>query len=283
MSAVQQNTPEWLELRKNMIGASDAPIIMGDSPWKTPFQLWEEKLSLKKPPEMNAAMQRGHELEPIARQAYIDYTGNYIEPKVVFSETHHWMMASLDGLSIDGNLIVEIKCPGKKDHEIAKKGEVPKKYWAQLQHQLATINSNILHYFSYLDGDVALVTVEADEKYIKQLMKKEVDFWNKMQSLEAPALSDRDYVEKRDDIWVEATQEWATVQLQLEDLKAREKKCRELLIQLSGGVNCIGNGVRVQKVVRKGSVDYKAIPELANVNLDKYRKAPVESWRLTAK
>jgi predicted phage-related endonuclease len=43
---MQQQTPEWLEFRKNKIGASDAPIIMETSPWKTPYQLWLEKLSL---------------------------------------------------------------------------------------------------------------------------------------------------------------------------------------------------------------------------------------------
>lgn len=38
-----QNTQEWEKFRLQKIGASDAPIIMGVSPWKTPFQLWLEK------------------------------------------------------------------------------------------------------------------------------------------------------------------------------------------------------------------------------------------------
>ncbi len=46
MSALIQHSNEWLELRKNKIGASDAPIIMKVSPWKTPYRLWEEKLGL---------------------------------------------------------------------------------------------------------------------------------------------------------------------------------------------------------------------------------------------
>ena len=35
-----QNTPEWLEFRRKKIGASDAPIILEVSTWKTPYQLW---------------------------------------------------------------------------------------------------------------------------------------------------------------------------------------------------------------------------------------------------
>ena len=39
-----QGTSEWLENRKNHIGASDAPVVMGVSPWDTPYKLWENKL-----------------------------------------------------------------------------------------------------------------------------------------------------------------------------------------------------------------------------------------------
>ncbi len=278
---IQQNTPEWLEMRKSKVGASDAPIIMGDSPWKTAFQLWEEKLGLRQPPQMNAAMQRGHELEPIARQAYNDYTGNAAEAEVVFHPERKWMMASLDGISLDRSIVLEIKCPGQKDHDEAKAGRIPKKYYAQLQHQLATIGVNLLHYFSYKDGDYSLIEVERDEKYIQKLYTKEGDFWKKLQNFDAPALSDRDYVERNDNTWLSTAQEWASVSAQLADLKAKEKACREQLIDLAGNRNCQGAGIKVQKVVRKGTVDYKAVPELSGVDLEKYRKSPVEAWRLS--
>ena len=41
--SVEQGSKEWLALRNNKIGASDAPIIMGESSWTTPFQLWQIK------------------------------------------------------------------------------------------------------------------------------------------------------------------------------------------------------------------------------------------------
>ncbi len=44
-SQLIQNTPEWHAFRRKRIGASDAPVIMGISPWKTPYQLWIEKTS----------------------------------------------------------------------------------------------------------------------------------------------------------------------------------------------------------------------------------------------
>lgn len=278
---VEQNTQEWLELRRNHIGASDSPIILGKSPWKTAYQLWEEKLGLREPPQMNAAMKRGHELEPIARQAYNDYTGLCAEPEVVFHKEKKWMMASLDGLSLDRSVIVEIKCPGKKDHDLAACGEIPGKYYAQLQHQLATIDLNLLHYFSYRDGDFHLIQVERDEKFIKDMIAQEESFWKNLQDFTPPALCEKDYHLREDAEWSLQAQQWAIVNAELKDAKNRERTLRESLIHLAQDNNCQGAGVKVQKVVRKGTVDYKAIPELDGLNLDKYRKDSVVSWRLS--
>ena len=168
---IKQNTQEWLELRKSHIGASDAPIILGQSPWKTAFQLWEEKLGLREPQQINAAMMRGHELEQIARSAYSKHTGVMVEPEVVFHTEKEWMMASLDGLSLDRSIVVEIKCPGEIDHNIAAQGKVPAKYYAQLQHQLAVIGLKRLHYFSYREDSYHIVEVDRDDAFIKRLYK----------------------------------------------------------------------------------------------------------------
>lgn len=278
---MEQNTPEWLEMRKSCIGASDAPIIMGDSPWKTALVLWEEKLGLREPPQMNAAMQRGHDLEPVARQVYNDLTGNCAEPEVVFHPEHKWMMASLDGISLDRTVVLEIKCPGEADHETAKSGLIPEKYFAQLQHQLATIGLNQLHYFSYRDGDYCLIEVERDEKFIKKMITKEKAFYKCMQDFEPPALSERDFEEKTDAPSVKASERWKKAQEVLSQAKEEEALAREALIAVSEDRNCIISGVKVQKIVSKGSVDYKEIPELKGVDLEKYRKSPRTSWRVT--
>ena len=41
---LQQNTPEWHRWRKQGLGASDAPVIMGDAAFKTPRTLWSRTL-----------------------------------------------------------------------------------------------------------------------------------------------------------------------------------------------------------------------------------------------
>ena len=38
---LHQNTAEWHRWRQQRLGASDAPVIMGEAAFKTPRTLWE--------------------------------------------------------------------------------------------------------------------------------------------------------------------------------------------------------------------------------------------------
>ena len=97
---IKQGTPEWLELRRSRIGASDAATCAGLNPYNTVQKLYEEKVNGVEP-YINSAMQRGTNLEPYARSAYEEMTGNAMFPDVKFHPEYDWMMASLDGLSMD--------------------------------------------------------------------------------------------------------------------------------------------------------------------------------------
>lgn len=277
----KQNTPEWLEWRKGKIGASDAPIIMGESPWRTPYQLWRDKLGLDAPQEQTEAMRRGHELEPIARAKFEEVTGIFVEPVTTEHQSYHWMMASLDGLSICGKVMVEIKCPCNRSHEIAKSGIVPDIYRAQLQHQLAVNPGSMLYYFSFTDDDYALIEVAPDEIYQEELIKKELEFWNMVQEMTPPALTDRDYQIRSDGEWIRAVNSYLLAKQTLDVSAEREKKCKEHLVEIAQSLSTKGCGVTLSKYTRMGSVDYSAIPEIKSVDLAHYRKAPTECWRVT--
>lgn len=278
---IQQNTPEWLELRRSKLGASDAPIIMGVSPWKTPLQLWKEKLGLADSTKMNPAMKRGHELEEKARERFQEMTDIMVAPAVFVHQKHDWMMASLDGINYLGNRAVEIKCPGHKDHELALQGIIPEKYYPQLQHQIEVCSLEFIYYFSFNGVSGKIIEVPRDDKYISGLLKKELEFMKCLRDLESPKFSERDFVDREDDEWALAAYEWKAVNLQIQHLQEKEEELRNVLIELSGNLSSKGAGLKLSKVIKRGLVDYKAIPELLNVNLDQYRKAPTECWRLT--
>ena len=281
MSSLVQNTPEWLEYRKSKIGASDAPIIMGVSQWDTCFTLWEKKLGLKYEAEMSFAMKRGHDLEEEARKSFEKYTGLIVFPQVMQHPKHEWMIASLDGIDFAHENIVEIKCPGFDDHSIALSGKVPDKYYPQLQHQLEVTGLDKAFYYSYDGSYGKLLEVKRDDSYIKLMVDKEKAFWKCLQNLEPPELSDKDYISKDDELWSMAAESWIKCNTELQYWKAREEEMRESLIALSSGNNSKGGGIKLSKFIRKGNVEYKSIPELRGVDLDKYRKRPIECWRVS--
>lgn len=280
MSALVQQTPEWLELRKNKIGASDAPVIMEVSPWATPLQLWETKLGFRFT-NQTVFMKYGLVTEEAARQAFEQKTGHIVFPAVLFHKEHDWMMASLDGIDIEHKIVVEIKCPGQKDHELALKGSVPDKYYPQLQHQIEVAGVDFAYYWSYTGQSSALIKVDRNQPYIDDMLKKESDFYQCMMDLEAPAMIERDFVDMNDDIWLETAKKWAHVNTQLKSLERIEKDLRSTLIHMAGKSNCKGGGIRLSRSMRKGSIDYAGIDELRGIDLEPYRKPPVESWRLT--
>ena len=226
-----QGSPEWLSFRKKYIGASDAPIIMQISPWKTPYQLWLEKLDLVPPGIKNSAMERGLQLESEARLTFSIKTGIDMSPKVVIHPSVKWMMASLDGLSNDKKNAVEIKCPGKTDHAVAAQGKVPEKYYPQLQHQMEVAQLDMIFYYSFHEefGDY-IIEVNRDDKFIKKMKKEEEQFYDCVQSFISPKLTDRDYETRNDDVWTLVTSDWKYAKSQLNDWEETEKRLRENLI-----------------------------------------------------
>jgi putative phage-type endonuclease len=173
-----QGTPEWLTWRNNGIGASDAPTIMGENPWKTAAQLLSEKSAKATASTPNAAMRRGTELEPEARRAYELRTGRIMQPVCLQSTQYEWLRASLDGLSLNLDAAVEIKCGESVYRKTADYGQVPDYYYGQLQHILAVTGLLSIDFFCYLPGrPELLVPVDRDDAYIERLVIAEYQFW----------------------------------------------------------------------------------------------------------
>lgn len=277
---MEQGTAEWLEFRKNKIGASDAPVIMGVSPWKTPYQLWLEKCGALEP-TVNKSMKRGTLMEQEARNQFINYIGVDVFPSVETHDEHKWMIASLDGRDIDKKIIVEIKCPGKEDHNLALEGKIPEKYYPQLQHQMCVCNVDKMFYYSYDGSKGVCIEVERNNYYIAKMLEEETKFHEYIVSFYPPPLSDDDFIEREDDEWENIALQWREVNQELKELKSREDDLRKKLIWLAGERNTKGSGVKLNRIVRRGLVDYKKIEELQDVDLELFRKPNTIFWTIT--
>jgi len=275
---LMQGSQEWLEWRKKGLGASDAPIIMEESPWKTPYELWLEKTGRKKPPPPNASMIRGHRLEEKARQKYIEMTGNAVFPLCAQHEQYPWLFCSLDGINFEQNLIVEIKCAGGASHHKALVNEIPRVYYPQLQHQMLVSGIDICHYFSFDGEDGVIVECPANPEYQEELLKKLQEFWDLVQNDIAPEASASAHIYIDHDEFKAAAAEWIACRRALTAAQEAESKAKNRLLDLTDDGNCFGGGVKCSKFKRQGSIDYKKIPELKGVDIDKYRGKDVYYW-----
>ena len=174
---IAQGTSEWLDWRNQGLGASDAPAIMGENPWKSRERLLKEKLN-----ELsfwqNDAMRRGIELEPEARRRYEQMTGIKVRPVCLESTQFDWLRASIDGLAHDGSSVVEIKCGESVYRHAASKRQVPQYYLGQLQHILAVTGLPRIDFWCYLPGRPEIhICIDRDNNYIDRLIKREMEFW----------------------------------------------------------------------------------------------------------
>ena len=184
-TVLQPGSDEWLSYRSNKIGASDAPIIMGVSPWKSPRKLYEEKLGLSVN-ETTYPMRRGTAMEEPARKQFMEDNWIIVEPKLMEHPKYEWMIATMDGISEDHSCAVEIKCPGKKDHQTAVDGQIPEKYVPQLQHQMEVCGLDWIFYYSFDGKDGVTLKCHRDQQYIDLLLSMELKFWVCMQTFMPP-------------------------------------------------------------------------------------------------
>lgn len=279
LDSMSQGSNEWLKLRKTKVTATDAGVILGISPYQSSYGLWAEKMSLSPPVQENERMREGKRLEPLALAEFTKKTGILASPAIVISDERSWQMASLDGLSDDNKSMVEIKC-GPKTCALAKQGIIEPHYRAQLHHQMSVMCLPMMFFFTFDGQSSNIMEVERDDAYIADMIAKEHEFFKCIDNFEPPALSERDYVIRNDDEWNQLAIQYLKAKDLAKIVADDEELLRQQLIALAGSMNVKGSGVRVAKSVRKGTVDYKAIPELKGLDLEPYRKKPSEYWRI---
>lgn len=288
---MEQRSSDWHEMRKKHIGASDAPVIMGLCPWKTVSQLWEEKTCIgEQKIFFSKAMQRGIELEPAALKRFNETHELECFPVVQKHESLSYMMASLDGYDPREKAAVEIKCPGQKSHEKARK-EIPRNYYCQMQHQMEVMCLAEMFFFSYLsESDFFAERVIRDDAFIEDMMKKEAIFWECVLNFTPPECNKNEGLVKMGPEWYEIAQSVSEIRerrISMEEMASGFKREEDFLIEemlkMSEGKSAYCDKFQLKVVERKGAVEYGKIPELEGVDLDTYRKPSTEQRRFLSR
>ncbi|WP_416406486.1 YqaJ viral recombinase family protein [Paracidovorax citrulli] len=155
---VQQGSPAWHAHRRNHFNASDAPAMMGCSPYKTRDELIAE-LATGIVPDVDAATQAvfdaGHRFEELARPLAEQIIGEELAP-LVGSEGK--LSASFDGLTLMEDTGFEHKSLNKALREAMFDGctgsDLPMQYRVQMEQQCMVSGAQrILFMASKWDGD----------------------------------------------------------------------------------------------------------------------------------
>ncbi len=186
---LEQGSPAWLSWRAGGIGASDAAVVLGLSPFKTADRLFAELVGDVEPELGTYAMRRGQRLEPVARDEYQRRHDIVVEPCCGEHESMPWMRASFDGLTLLADLILEIKWPNHEAHQDALEGRVPGYYWPQVQHQLLVSGAERCHYLSCSqhsrftrEDRFVVVEVWPDPEFQAFLAEEITAFWARVQA-----------------------------------------------------------------------------------------------------
>ena len=276
-----QGSAEWLAYRLGKRNASESAAVLGLSPWTTPYQLWQVKTGRLVQP-VTMAMQRGTDLEPAARAAYEEQTGLVMQPLVLEAGVYS---ASLDGQTLEGELILEIKCPlrGMRSdlwQDVAA-GQVPEHYMAQVQHQLMVSGATTAHLWVF-DGERGLLhTIGRDESLMARICEAWDAFQGFLDSDTPPPLTEADTVVRTDAAWIKAAEAYATVKREAEAMALRLETARQAVIALAQHPREQGAGVTVTRFWKQGNVDYKRVPALQGLDLDAYRGKLREEVRIT--
>jgi hypothetical protein len=208
---IVQNSEEWEQIRHGKFTASIAADLLMDKKTKGYTNLIDKIVEERMTGEQNESSKfggngytdRGHELEPIARDDYEFRSFNNVQIVGVV-EHDDWVLCSPDGL-IDDDGVHQIKCPiFKTQREYLKiihankdltAAELLKKidsgYYKQLQFELFVTERKYNVFTSYHPKLPAFdLIIERDEEMIQQIIQRidevkqevinEIEFLNKL-------------------------------------------------------------------------------------------------------
>jgi len=280
---VEQNSSAWLDWRKKGLGSSDAPIIMGVSPYKTRFQLWQEKTSDGQAEQKeNFIFEKGHRIEAIAR-GILELRDNLDwQPKTFERLDKPYMRASMDAANVDLGEGKEFKYVGK---DVFVAGVCPEHYFPQVQHQYLVTGFKRITMVLVTDHKELLgpgqkvaikeIEVPLDVKYCKKLFDALVEFKeHHIDKKIAPDLTERDSMPIKDKETKALLKKYASLQKKIKKLEEQIEPIKEQIFEKVDHPFMVYGSISVKKSTRKGSIDYKKIPEvkeLAEEYLEKFR------------
>jgi len=290
---------EWLEERRKGIGGSDMPAILGVDKYRSPYDVYLDKIGRGPVIEVTKPMQRGTAMQPIISDIYAETTNRELMQyeSIRKHEKIPYLLANVDGVIFAdrGEGILEIKCPGLHVFGQCQREGLPKSYIIQLNHYLNVwgLHWGSIAVFNAEKWELIHFDVERDDELIEMMEERGKWFWMKVVKREPPEDLVVDAVDVKmpeysgevvqveshptvKDLWHKYTKDLIMAKALKEEVAEIEKTAKERIQKLMTGVDadvCESDGVRVywREQAGRKTLDKKAMVA-DGIDVKKYEK-----------
>lgn len=190
-------TDKQITERKNYIGGSDVPIILGISSYKTPYQLYLEKLGIiESKREMTEQQYWGTILEPIIISEFEKRNNKKVltEFPTFTHKTESYLCANVDGLVMNDNseaeTILEVKCSHQfmaSEWGTNESDVIPMQYLAQVAHYCHVLDIDRAYIAVLIGGnEYRQYCYNRDKELEETLLNACKEFWQCIQDKKEP-------------------------------------------------------------------------------------------------
>lgn len=173
---------QWLDLRKQGLGGSDAGAVCGVNSYRSAFNVYTDKTGQTEAEEDdNERMRQGRDFEDYCAQRFMEAAGlkvhrtNYLYR----SSENPFMIADLDRVVVGENAGLECKTASSWSADKWKSLDtVPESYILQCQHYMSVMGFDHMYLACVVLGsDFVYYKIDRDEALISNLIAIEKDFW----------------------------------------------------------------------------------------------------------
>lgn len=306
---MQQGSQEWHNFRNSRIGSSDAPVIMGVSPYKNIHDLFLEKTGKKEPKPVNKFVtEKGDTYEDLALLDLEDHTNLVWKREVFVSEENEKWISSVDGHAVQNineemiNLLWECKYVGQDKYNkfindlLPLRDRVSEQYYPQLIHH-CLITGGRRGYFSVvvdkqvfpsLGSSLKFVHLEfkltsEDVEYLETVYKPElIKFTKNLASGVAPSVDPTvEYISVEDSELEELLAKYKVVDSELKprkkELETLKKNIFEIALSYNKKVEICGNKINVSESEPKQFIDYELLVKenphiIKGIDIEHYKR-----------
>lgn len=184
---------QWLEMRYEAIGGSEAATIAGENKWESPYSMYLRKRKIIPQREVGEAAEWGNILEPVVRKHFAQKINEEraeqglpplrIQQRraILAHKDHDFMRTNLDGLVFGHELgtgVLEIKTSSMMLAKEWEGEDIPIPYLLQVQHNLMVTGLTFAYVAVLIGGnDYRHYFIQRDEEIIQYLMQIEFNWW----------------------------------------------------------------------------------------------------------